>query len=385
MNPLRVLSRLVPRLPRAAALVTAALVPASPSMAGITLSSSSAVSYFALDTSTPSNAGSLPIFVNQLGNGDMLTAGSGLAQIATVSTAVAASSTGTMLPAPPTGFSVNSNSLTGLPSEYGTATTSIYAAATGQQGASTPQGGIFFNAGTSLADNLSPGDTTHASVASSTGIATFTNNSSSLVILNPGTVGAALSVVGTVNTNTGGSVEAGLSTFITLSGTDYSKPLTYQLDSIALGAGQLSVNDGVVGGPTISPLASTISPLALTGLIPGGFNLSNPYFLDGQEAASASYSNGQLTGTGSVFDPYAIDLGTGDAITITSYLTLISDPGSSIALSDSLDPNFTGQIPGFGAFAGAVPEPSSLVMLGAGMAGVAAWSRRQRRRTSAGI
>ena len=90
----------------------------------------------------------------------------------------------------------------------------------------------------------------------------------------------------------------------------------------------------------------------------------------------------RVSGTGTGFNPSNVTLNMGDSITISSALTLISDPQSSIGIVSGLplgfpqdpnnpgfpDPNF---VPMFGVFADAagapsVPEPSSIVLLSIG-------------------
>ncbi len=85
-------------------------------------------------------------------------------------------------------------------------------------------------------------------------------------------------------------------------------------------------------------------------------------------SSSGPNSQGEVTITGTTTTnlfPVA-NLSTGDSVTITAHLTLLSDPGSLIELG-SLN-NVPGPLPTLGIFGGsAVPEPPSLVQLGAGL------------------
>jgi hypothetical protein len=71
-------------------------------------------------------------------------------------------------------------------------------------------------------------------------------------------------------------------------------------------------------------------------------------------------------------------------------LTLISDPGSEISISDTLIPGFPSgpqYIPDFGSFASSpsvVPEPSTIVLVVSGLALTGLWSRSRRRLTPKG-
>ena len=92
----------------------------------------------------------------------------------------------------------------------------------------------------------------------------------------------------------------------------------------------------------------------------------------------------------SYFGGSSIQVGAQQTITITAMLTLLSDPMSSISIVSSLAPGFPpdGPMPDFGAFVGgpqaeAVPEPSTIAMLGLGLASVGAWRVRARGRRSA--
>lgn len=90
---------------------------------------------------------------------------------------------------------------------------------------------------------------------------------------------------------------------------------------------------------------------------------------NGLLSSSGPNSQGEVTITGTTtanLFPVA-NLSTGDSVTITANLTLLSDPGSIIELG-SLN-NVPGPLPTIGIFGGnaAVPEPASLVELGTGL------------------
>jgi hypothetical protein len=250
----------------------------------------------------------------------------------------------------------------GVPTQFGTSTTNILASVAGQEGGFTSQGGVFWNATNSLADNLTQADQMllpRAAVSVSTGFATFTNNTGSDVFVLPGVL---LSVTGTIGSSTGSYAAAGLAVSYTLSMGGESLGTT-QLDSVAMAG-------------------NTVGAFATTGIQPNGsINPSNP-----NSAASATLSaKGLLTGTATSFAPSIVDLKNGESIEILGVLTLISDPGSSINVTSGLDPGFSSSnlLPDFGAVAAvAVPEPSTIVLLATGLASAAAWSRLSRRRAS---
>ena len=90
---------------------------------------------------------------------------------------------------------------------------------------------------------------------------------------------------------------------------------------------------------------------------------------NGLMSSSGPNSQGEVTITGTTTTnlfPVA-SLSTGDSVTITANLTLLSDPGSLIELG-SLN-NVPGPLPTIGIFGGSpsVPEPASLVELGTGV------------------
>ncbi len=259
----------------------------------------------------------------------------------------------------PTAFTpssvVTSNSgSNGVPASFGQANTSILAAQAGTEGAYSTQGGIFWNSTNSLADNL-PLNSGMAAVSFSAGSVTFTDTGTN-TILSPG---AELSITGTLGSSSDSYVAAGLQIFVTITG-DVNQ--FYQLDSIAMG------------------VSKTVPAFATTGILPSGA-------IDPSQTGKASAhlsSGGLLTGTATSFLPQ-ITVTSGEQVQITAYLTLITDPGSTINVSGGLDSGFDGDLPTFGAFVGppSVPEPSTIVMLGAGLAMTGLWSRSGRRRAPA--
>jgi hypothetical protein len=95
-----------------------------------------------------------------------------------------------------------------------------------------------------------------------------------------------------------------------------------------------------------------------------------------------------VSGTGSTFNLGGqITLVPGESITLSAVLTLISDPGSFIAISSGLAPGFPTDpsfVPVFGINADAqplaVPEPSTIMLLGAGLTMAGLWGRKSGRR-----
>jgi PEP-CTERM motif len=239
-----------------------------------------------------------------------------------------------------------------LPPQFGTGTTAIFAQGAGQQGVLSTQGGIFWDTRTSLADNIAVGATGLASVSYSKATATFTNLTTADISLNPG---AILSVRGTVGGSGDSYVAAGLATSYQISGSS------------------LVTNTGIA--MAANALGQTVNS---TGRVPG-------------DASSISYFNGQLSVSAtSYFGTQTVIIGVGQTITINATLTLIADPMSSISIVSDLAPGFPSNapLPDFGAFAGGtafstVPEPSTIAMLGLGLASVGAWRVRSRGRRSA--
>jgi PEP-CTERM motif len=239
------------------------------------------------------------------------------------------------------------------PANFGSATTEVYVATSGQQGSFTTQGGIYFSNRTNLADNLTEGSNT-ASVSFTTAVATYTNNEVNAqghgisVTIDPG---AVMSVAGTLGSSDS-YVAAGLTSSFTLFGAGVQTTTT-AIAPIILASG---------GGVNI----------ATTGGGPNDF-------------ASVTVKGSSVTGTGTSLDLNSVTLLFGESITITSYLTLISDPGSSIGIADEI-PDDVSVLPDFGTFASspsvAVPEPSTIALLGSGLAMAACWGRSSRRRRS---
>ena len=250
-----------------------------------------------------------------------------------------------------TNATTNPNSPIGyVPASFGTATTDILATVVGGNGTSSSRGGIFWNSDTTLADNLA-GSSNMASVSVSTAMASFTNSGTTAIdIKNPG---AFLSVTGSLGSATSSYVAAGLSSSFTVSGGGLAS-VTTVLGSISLAANRSGASFSSNGG--------------------------------GSGASSARLINGLLSATGSSTNTLGdIMLQPGQSIAFNATLTLISDPGSSITISTDLAPGFPSDpqyIPGFGVFAGgpdslAVPEPSTIVLLGAGLVSAGLWGRRR--------
>jgi hypothetical protein len=332
-------------------LLGAILVPSRTSRAGLTLQSSSGTSFYSLvNTSSPGPSN----FAFNTANGELLAAGGGLPQLGALgSPPNQFSSQNTLVPS----FTTNA---TNVPGSFGTASTQIYAATSGQEGGFTTQGGLFWSITTSVADNLGTSSSL-ASLSFSTATATFTNNGTGSVTLTPA---AILSVTGTIGSGAGSYVAAGLfTTFSTTIGGVTHAPIT--IDPIVLAANNASGN--------AVRIAST-----------GGAS---------NEFGSLNVAGSRVNGTGTGFNPSSVTLNVGDSITISSALTLISDPNSSIGIVSGLplgfptDPSF---VPMFGVFADAlgapvIPEPSSIVLLSIGMTMPGVWAALRRRRLSTSI
>ena len=271
--------------------------------AGLTLNSSSGTDSYAIySTTTPGTGAAFSnnMLVNPGGTGfPSLTGPLG-------DSPSQSNSATTLSPYFLTSATTNSNAPGGyVPSSFGTSTTETYTATSGQQGTLTTQGGVFWSLRTNLADNLSSPNL--ASVSFSMATASFTNNSGSSITITPG---AILSISGSLGTNTSSSfIAAGLTSSITLSGGGLSSPQTTNLDNIILaanGAGSIVASKG------------------------SGAN----------EVANVGIVGNSVSGTGTSLDPNSVTLVNGESISITAYLTLISDPGSSINVSDGLPPGF---------------------------------------------
>jgi hypothetical protein len=234
---------------------------------------------------------------------------------------------------------------------FGTARTVVTAQSAGSQGVQSTQGGIFWNSLTTLSDNIPAGQNI-ASVSFTSTKAVFANNGASITLNSPGSILSARGIVG----GTGGSyVAAGLvDVFIVRN----------------------------QGGDIVSSTVGTV--VAAASADGNTVNLSG---VGNGSSTGISYTNNRLSITGTnIAAP--ITVGNGQTIEVDAFLTLIADPMSTISIVDDLAPGFSGIIPDFGAYSGGpfaiVPEPSTIVMLGLGLASVGAWRVRARSRRPAG-
>jgi hypothetical protein len=232
-----------------------------------------------------------------------------------------------------------------VPTVFGTSATEMSATGTGQ-GTLLPQGGILWSSRTNLSDKLTAAN--EASVSIFFASATYKNNTGSTVDLAQGTFGTLLNIKGTLGSTTDGSyIAAGLSSTYQLSGTTMATQLT----------GVVLAGQGTTG-------------FSSTGTATG-------------DATSAGFHSGVLSGTATSYASTDVMVASGQSITLTSTLTLITDPFSSISIDTDLDPGFGGSLPLFGVTASAAPiapEPSTVLMLASGLAVTGFWARCRRRR-----
>ncbi len=313
--------------------------------AGLTLlSSSGSTSYSVFATTTPtSNSAAYKQIANSDGtmsNTVLLSPGNGLPTLVPPSTSSLSFSASTLSP-------YFLSSVTNGANNFGSATTEVYASTSGQQGSFTSQGGVYWSLKTNLSDSI-PAGTNAASVSFSIATATYQNLTSSAMTFTPG---AIMSISGTLG-GPSSYIAAGLAT--TISTTDGESVSTTVLDTITLAANGTGATIAAYGHGT-------------------------------NEAASVTAYNNTVSGTGTSLDPNTVTLNPYSSITITSYLTLISDPGSSIGITNTLAPGFPSgsqYLPDFGSFASSqtmVPEPSSIILLGSGLATTGLWLRKRNR------
>ena len=181
-------------------------------------------------------------------------------------------------------------------------------------------------------------------------------------------------------------------------------------NSTGIGSGTYVGTPGAVVSATgvLSPTAGSFVELANQGTITIWDNTNNIIASDsfsiivGFAFNSSMQQNTFLYGTGStsleapdpvtgafsildtnLFAPVSIPVG--GRFSVDSYLTLVSDPGSLIELTDF--PASQGPLPDFGSYAGgagAVPEPAAFFQLATGMgfvAGLWGWRRARQRRS----
>lgn len=194
------------------------------------------------------------------------------------------------------------------------------------QGANLRGTGVFFNS-TSFTTSSSAPNVASVSIATATSV--FQNNGST-VQARPGSV---LSVTTTLGSITDGSyTAAGLVSTLT------------------------------VQNPGVAPVAFDLGRLVMAYRGPGSeINMT----------ADTTNPN-KATGLLSLALPGSITLMNGGRITLTSTITLISDPDSFIAITDPTQDQMAGlDLPDFGVYAGdifAVPEPSPPVLAAVGLA-----------------
>lgn len=176
-----------------------------------------------------------------------------------------------------------------------------------------------------------------ASVNDSQGSATFTNNAAGNYI---GSGGGFLSVAGSIGLP-GGFVAA------SLSGT-FTTP----------GGGPIAMDPIVIASDGAGPLADGVWTLPGGALTASAFNPFGP---------------NAFTAWGVDIIPGFFNIPPGGTITLQGTLSLIADPGASIELdflpADAPKPDF--------GYAGQVPEPSTMLLLGASLIGLAGFSRKK--------
>ena len=360
----RPLFRLGPGIPAAAIFIAAVLVFAPSSMAGLTLitpDSSFFSSYFTIGVS-PINVPATPQYAtyNNAPYTYMYAPGGGFPYLSTAPNPAVQNTYTSTIPFPNYFYAPSTTNPVGGPGTYvpvnfGVATTEVYALTSGPAVGTATQGGVYWSGKTTLVNGLSPGSGM-ASVSISTATATFTNTTPGTVVtLTPG---STLNVNGTVDTSAGGFVAAGLSTSFKLSGGSYGAGSFTPLDSITLAGNNNSGYSNTSGGLDIDRSFANVA------------------------------SGGALTGYGIIQAPYQVTLAYNQSITISATLTLMSGPGSSIfVVPGQLSFDTTPPPDFFGASAnstpGVVPEPSTFLLLGSGLAMAGLWSRSSRRRPAA--